>query len=66
MPLDPTKIQSIMQAKGITRADLARRAGIKPPNVTRILSGERNDPALSTAERIAKALGCSIAKLFAD
>lgn len=63
MPLDPAKIQSVMQARGITRAELARLTGIAPPHVTRILSGERPDPKLSTVERLAMALGCPLGKL---
>ena len=63
MPLDPSKIESALTAKGLTRADLSRMTGIAPPNITRILSGERTDPALSTVERLAKALNCPLAKL---
>lgn len=64
MPLDPAKIQAVLDAKGITRAELSRRTGIAPPHVTRILSGERTDPALSTVERLANALKCPLAKLI--
>ncbi len=65
MPLDPKKIEAVMQSKSVSRAELARRTGIAPPNITRILSGERPDPALSTAEKIAAALKCPLAKLIA-
>lgn len=64
MPLDPQKIESIMLAKDVSRAELAKRTGIAPPHITRLLSGVRPDPALSTAERIAKALSCPLAKLL--
>lgn len=65
MPLDPKKIESVMQAKGVSRADLSRLTGIAPPHITRLLSGERPDPALSTAERIAAALKTPLPKLLA-
>lgn len=64
MPLNPQKIITLMEAKQITRAELARRTGIKAPHITRLLSGERNDPTLSTAEKVAKALKCPLAKLL--
>lgn len=60
MPLDPNKIKAVMSTKGLSNADLSKRTGIAPPNITRILSGDRNDPTLSTAERIASALGCAL------
>lgn len=66
MPLDPTKIESVMVAKSVSRAELSKRSGIAPPNITRLLSGERPDPTLSTVERLAKALGCPIAKLVSE
>lgn len=54
-----------MDAKRISRAELSRLTGIAPPHITRLLSGERPDPALSTAERIATALKCPLVKLLA-
>jgi transcriptional regulator with XRE-family HTH domain len=64
MPLDPAKIIAVMDGKEMSRADLSRKSGIAPPHITRILSGERPDPALSTAERIAKALGCGLKSIL--
>ncbi len=64
MPLNPQKIITLMEAKQITRAELARRTGIKAPHITRLLSGERSDPTLSTVERVAAALRCSISRLI--
>lgn len=64
MPLDPAKIKARMDAIDMSRAELARRTGIARPHITRLLSGERPDPNLSTAERIATALKCPLAKLL--
>lgn len=63
MPLDPKKIESVMEAKGVSRADLSRLTGIKPPHVTRALSGKHN-VTLETAERFATALKCPLTKLL--
>jgi predicted transcriptional regulator len=64
MPLDPQKIRERRERLSLTQSDAAERAGMPQPHWARIESGERNDPALSTAERVAKALRCSIAKLL--
>lgn len=64
MPLSPSKIIAIMEAKDISRADLARHTGIKPPHITRLLTGEAKDATISTAERLAFALKCPIAKIL--
>lgn len=63
MPLDPSKIRALLDAKGWTQAELSNRTGIARPNIARILSGDRTDPNLSTAERLAKALGCKLTRL---
>jgi len=63
MPLDPEKIQAALDAKKLTRADLSRLTGMAPPHVTRILSGKRNNPSLSTAEKIAAALKLTITEI---
>ena len=65
MPLSPEKIIAIMEAKQVSRAELARRTGIAPPHVTRLLSGESENHSLATVERIATALKCPIKKLLA-
>lgn len=64
MPLDPKKIRAVMDAKGITQTELSCRTGIATPNISRILSGERTNPSLSTAERIAAALKTTIVDLI--
>lgn len=64
MPLDPEKIRSLLAAKKLTQTDLANQTGIARPNIGRILSGDRTDPNLSTAERIAEALGCSLKSII--
>lgn len=65
MPLDPKKIESVMEAKGLSRADLSRLTGIAPPHITRLLLGERLNPSLETVERIATALKTPLPKLLA-
>lgn len=63
MPLDPTKIKSRRESLELTQAEAAEAAGMPRPHWTRIESGERSDPQLSTAEKVAKALRCNLSKI---
>lgn len=45
---------------GWSQADLAQRLGIAPSRISEFESGLKTDCALSTAKRLARALGCSI------
>ena len=49
------RIDALMAEKGITRTELARRMGVKPPVITRLLSGTENT-TLKTLLRVAFAL----------
>jgi transcriptional regulator with XRE-family HTH domain len=62
MPLSPAKILALMESKGITRAELARRTGIKPPHISRLLASD-GDTLLSTAEKVADALRVTVDQL---
>ena len=53
------EIARLMDAKGITRTELAQRLGVKPPLVTRILQGQPNITIL-TLVRLAVALDVGI------
>lgn len=48
-----------LEAEGISRAELARRIGVSPAYVTKILRGNNNF-TLESMVRIAQALGCSL------
>lgn len=45
-----------MERQGMTRYALAKKAGVPPPTVNRLLSGER-DAQLTTITKLAEALG---------
>jgi len=49
-------------ARGLSVTELAERAGMKRPNLSRLEHG-RQQPALETLERIAEALGLPVAVL---
>jgi transcriptional regulator with XRE-family HTH domain len=56
-------LMDIMHCIGITGATLATRTGLTPAAISQILRGKR-EPLLSTAEKIALALGCDIGRLL--
>ena len=57
-PVNPVsiEIEKAMRRKGISRSELARRMGVRPPMVTRILDPLYFGHTLTTLRRVAKAL----------
>jgi transcriptional regulator with XRE-family HTH domain len=47
-------------ALGLSKAELARRVGVRPEAVRRLLSGHHANPTLSTVVSLASALGLDI------
>jgi DNA-binding phage protein len=45
---------------GLSKAELARRAGIKPESVRRLFSSSRRNPTLATLLALAAALGVDV------
>lgn len=60
MPLSPGKIRQRRERLKLTQTEAAHRAGMPLPNWNRIEAGGHTDPRLSTAERVAAALRCSM------
>ena len=57
MPFDPTRLKSLMAARGLSQAELARRTGISHPRVNAICHGVRvGQITMPVAERLARAL----------
>jgi len=53
-------------ALGLSKAELARRVGVRPEAVRRLLSGHHANPTLSTVVSLASALGLDIVAVPAD
>jgi transcriptional regulator with XRE-family HTH domain len=58
-----TKIRKLRKAKGMSQADLAKRARLTRVYVTRLEAG-RQDPSLSTINAIARALSVPVGELL--
>jgi transcriptional regulator with XRE-family HTH domain len=61
--LSAAKIRSAMRDAKLSAAETARRAGMSAQHFARILRGDRGNPAMDTALRIAGALGMPLERL---
>jgi transcriptional regulator with XRE-family HTH domain len=59
-------IRKLRQKKGISQGRLSKEADIALNTVVKIETGESPNPTVETLEKIAKALGVSMADLFKD
>ncbi len=57
-------LRRLRGAKGLTQAELARRAKITDEYVSMLESGAKQNPSLAVLRRLAKALGVSVAELL--
>lgn len=64
MPIDPSKVASLRHKRKLTQSEAARRAGMAQSNWARIENGERVNPSVSIAQRMAAALGCKVDTLL--
>lgn len=53
------RLVTLVQAAGMTKSELASRAGMRPSQVTRILSGDHN-MTVTTMAKLAAALGAEL------
>jgi len=59
-------IRKIRQKKGISQDRLSKEADLELNTIVKIETGESPNPTVETLEKIAKALGVSVADLFKD
>jgi len=57
-------IRQYRKEKNLSQDRLSKEAGVAYNTIVKIESGENPNPTIDTLERIAKALGVSIEKLF--
>lgn len=51
------RLRDLVDQSGLTRCDVAGRAGMSPAMLSRLLSGTRN-PAIDTVRRVLLAIDC--------
>jgi transcriptional regulator with XRE-family HTH domain len=60
------RIRRHLEARSLSVSEVARVAGMSRQQVHRIASGDNPNPGVATVERIAGAIGVSMAELFGD
>lgn len=58
------RIKELSKERGITLNQLAERIGVSQPSISGIATGKQK-PSFDTLDRLAEALGVSVAELFA-
>lgn len=58
------ELKMAMKVAGLSQADLAKRAGVSPALITRLLDGSRRRPSYESIVRIARALNLAPDELF--
>ena len=53
-------LDAAREKQGLTKADLAKRVGMKPEVVRRLFTADEPNPTLDTVVKLASALNCSL------
>lgn len=59
-------VKTIMEKKGVAPVELAKLTGIALSNIRRLINDPQATPYHPTAEKLAKALGVTIAQIYAQ
>ncbi|MBC8580946.1 helix-turn-helix domain-containing protein [Zhenhengia yiwuensis] len=62
----PTRIKALRKAKGLTQKELAKQAGVSFSMVSKIESGERNNPSLEILEKIGNVIDLTLDDLLGN
>jgi repressor LexA len=60
------RVQRLIELRGISKAQVARAAGMSPQQFNDLLHGRRSNPTQETLQRIAAALDVPVARLLED
>lgn len=60
------KLKKVRLAKGFSRFELAKRAGVSPNTIQALESDIISNPTIQTCTRLANALDVPVEKLFAE
>lgn len=59
-----TKFEILRRGAGLTRSELAAKAGVSRPTIAKIEKGGLHDTTVSTLLRCAEAIGCNLMDFF--
>ncbi len=57
------QMRRLRHAKGWTQVDLAKKSGLTQAFISQLEAGRQKNPGIASLQRIAKALGVTIAEL---
>jgi len=57
-------LRKLREARGLTQADLARKAKVTQPYIALLEAGVKKNPSLATLQRLAKALKVKVGDLL--
>lgn len=60
------KLERLLQERGVTHAELARRLGVSRPAVSRLLNPNYDGHSVPSLRRIAEALGVQLEVTFSE
>jgi DNA-binding XRE family transcriptional regulator len=63
--VDLRALTMAIKFSGLTKSEVAKRAGIVPGTLSNLINGHRKTCSVETAAAIARALGCETSELFA-
>ena len=58
------KIRTLRDARGMTQAELAKKARVTQSHVSMLEAGARMRPSIQTIQKLARALGVSVTELL--
>lgn len=58
------RLREAVQRSGVTQGEIARRAGLSPESLSRVLTGKHARPQFTTVVRIARALRVQVSWLL--
>jgi len=59
-----TVLRQLREAKGMTQADLAKRAKVDQGYISTLEAGEKKNPGINVLKRLARALGVPVGELL--
>ncbi len=57
-------LRQLREAKGMTQADLAKRAKVDQGYISTLEAGEKKNPGINVLKRLARALGVPVGELL--
>ena len=64
MTYSPARLRALIEARGLTFAEVAEAAGVSRQAVHEVVAGKKQNPGIRTIERIVEAAGLTMGELY--